>query len=75
MDIQAEKIELVKMLLDTEDTTLIEQIKALFKTREEDFYLNLPQHVKDGIEKSRKQAEEGKVISLDEVFARLDARK
>jgi hypothetical protein len=40
MDIQAEKIELVKMLLDTEDTTLIEQIKALFKTREEDFYIS-----------------------------------
>lgn len=39
-----------------------------------DFYTELPKHVKDGIERSRKQAEEGKLLSLEEVIERLNRR-
>ena len=37
MNIQAEKIELAKMLLETDDEKLLEQIKNLFEKREKDF--------------------------------------
>jgi len=33
MDIQAEKIELAKLILSTNDTGLINQIKSLFKDK------------------------------------------
>ena len=74
MNLQAEKIELVKMLLDTEDKTLIRDIRSLFKTREKDFYTELPQHGKDGIEKSRRQVSEGKISPLTDVINRLGNR-
>jgi hypothetical protein len=71
MDLQAEKIELVKMLLNTEDETLIQQIRALFKTKSKDFWEELPEHVKQGIQKSRQQAKNGELISFDQVLNEL----
>ncbi len=57
MDIQAEKIELVKRLLDTEDEAVIREVKSVFESHEKDFWNELPDHGKAGIERSRKQAE------------------
>jgi hypothetical protein len=52
MNIQTEKIELVKRLLDTDDESVIQQVKAVFETHEKDFWDDLPEHVKAGIETS-----------------------
>lgn len=42
MNIQAEKIELVKMLLDTENPKIIDSIKEIFnQTRTTDFWDDL----------------------------------
>ena len=68
MDIQAEKIELVKMLLNTDDETIIKQVRALFKPTDKDFWETLPKKVKDGIEKSREQAKEGHLISFEQII-------
>jgi predicted transcriptional regulator len=61
MDLQAEKIELVKLLLETENSEVIKEIKAIFKRQGNDFYDDLPQHVKDSIEISLKEVESGEV--------------
>ena len=37
MDIQAEKIELAKLILSTNDAGLINKIKSLFKNKEKDW--------------------------------------
>ena len=68
MNFHVEKIELAKMLLETEDKSLIKEIKVLFKTHEKDFWNELPQHVKNGIKKSREQAKNGLVTPHDEVM-------
>ncbi|MBS1530996.1 MAG: hypothetical protein JSU01_11850 [Bacteroidetes bacterium] len=68
MDIQAEKIELVKRLLDTDDESVIREVKDVFASHDKDFWNDLPEHVKAGIERSRKQAEQGLLTPHDEVM-------
>jgi hypothetical protein len=68
MDLQAEKIELVKLLLETESQDVIDEIKAVFKKQGNDFYDDLPQHVKDSIERGLKDIEDGNVYGHDEVM-------
>jgi hypothetical protein len=67
MDIQAEKIELAKLILSTDDTGLINQVKALFKKKDENWWEDLPASVKLRINESIDQANRGEFISLDEV--------
>lgn len=68
MNLQAEKIELAKLLLETDDKSLIKEIKALFKSREKDFWDKLPQQVKDGIKRGKEQARNGMVTPHDEIM-------
>lgn len=67
MDIQAEKIELAKLILSTDDAGLINKIKSLFKDKEEDWWNELPLSVRQGINESLEQANRGEFISYDEV--------
>lgn len=67
MDIQTEKIELAKLILSTDDISLINQIKSLFKNSEEDWWEELPASVKLGINESIKQADRGEFISYNDV--------
>ena len=68
MDLQTEKIELAKRLLETEDVSVLLQIKEVFESNDKDFWNDFPEHVKAGIERGRKQAAEGKLIPNDEVM-------
>jgi hypothetical protein len=72
MDLKAEKIELVKMILDTEDKSLITKIKNLFKTPDVDFWETLPEHVKAGIRQGQEELRNGKFISYEDVKKELD---
>lgn len=67
MNIQTEKIELAKRLLDTDDESIIRQVKDIFESHEKDFWNDLPAPVKAGIEKSRRQADAGLLTPYDEV--------
>ena len=67
MDIQAEKIELAKLILSTNDTGIIDQVKALFKGKSDNWWNELPAHVQQGINESIEQANRGEFISYDEV--------
>lgn len=66
MNIQAEKIELVKMLLDTENPKIIESIKKIFKKENtSDFWddLSIEQHKE--IEKASLEIKNGEVTDYD----------
>ena len=53
MNIQAEKIELAKMLLDTQNPKIIESIKNIFKNEKtEDFWAELSLEQRTEIEKA-----------------------
>jgi len=68
MDVQVEKIELAKRLLETDDEAVLLQIKEVFENNDKDFWNDLPEHVKAGIERGQKQAAEGKLTPHDEVM-------
>lgn len=66
MDVQTEKIELAKRLLETNDEELLQQIKVVFENHQ--IEENLPEHVKEGIQKSLQQASDGLLTPHDEVM-------
>ncbi|HEY8929019.1 MAG TPA: hypothetical protein VIM55_07500 [Mucilaginibacter sp.] len=68
MNVQTEKIALAKRLLETEDESVLAQIKEIFENNEKDFWTDLPEHVKSGIERARQQVREGKLTPHDEVM-------
>ncbi|WP_295668044.1 hypothetical protein [uncultured Mucilaginibacter sp.] len=68
MDLQAEKIELVKRLLETDDESVLLQVREVFENHDKDFGNDLPEHVKTGIERGRKQAAEGKLTPHEDVM-------
>ena len=66
MDIQAEKIQLVKMLLDTQNPKIIESIKNIFKREKTvDFWAELSLEERNEIEKASIEIENGKVTDYD----------
>ncbi|MFB9844127.1 hypothetical protein [Mucilaginibacter ginsenosidivorans] len=67
MDIQADKIELAKLILSTNDTGLINKVKALFKNDGHNLWDELPQHIQQGINESIAQADRGEFVSLEDV--------
>ena len=73
MNIQAEKIELIKLIADIDSEKVLKKIKTILKAEkgmdETDRILANPAMVKH-LEESRKQIEEGKgiKISLDDIW-------
>ena len=66
MDIQTEKMELVKMLLDTENPRVIESIKNIFKKEKtNDFWDELSIEERNEIEKASLEIENGEITDYD----------
>ncbi len=66
MDIQAEKIQLAKLLLETENPNIIASIKKIFKkNKNEDFWDELSPLQKDEIEKASAEIEKGEYTDYD----------
>jgi len=68
MDIQTEKLELVRRLLDIDNEVLLQELKDVFDKQEKDFWLDLPEDVKSGITRSKMQADAGLLTQHDEVM-------
>ena len=61
---QAEKIELAKRLLDTEDEKIIDAVKSIFRKFDDtDEWSDLPEKVVLDVEESLRQIELGRGIS------------
>ena len=59
MDLQAEKIELVKLLLETQKESLIKKIKTLFKDESENKTFELPESQKEELDRRLSRMEKG----------------
>ena len=69
MDIQAKKLELVQLILNTDRPALLEKISQLLKLgKEVDWWSDIPESVKESIEISLEQAEQGETIPHSEVI-------
>ena len=71
MDIQLDKIELMKLLKETENPSVIEAIKKIFAKEKSDWWDELPDAAKEGIEEGLKDFEEGRFVSYEEVKTKL----
>ena len=67
MNLEVEKIELAKRVLETQDANLLMQIRSLFEDYEELTWDKLPDHVKEGIRKAEQQIENGEVHTYNDV--------
>jgi len=66
MDIQAEKIQLAKMLLDTQNPKIIESIKNIFKREKTvDFWSELSLEQRNEIEKASIEIENGEITEYE----------
>jgi hypothetical protein len=66
MDIQAEKIQLAKLLLETENLNIIKSIKTIFKEHKEfDFWDELSPEQKEEIKKGSIEIEKGEITDYD----------
>jgi predicted transcriptional regulator len=70
MNIQLEKLELMKQLLETENPSIIEAIKAIFKKEKKDFWDELTQEQKEEIELGIAEADAGNVVDFNEFIAK-----
>lgn len=69
MNIQAEKLQLVKMLLETEDKSLLKQIKALFEARKpSDIWDEWDDEVRADVEEAIAELERGEGIPHEVVM-------
>lgn len=68
MNIQAEKIEIMKLILETDNPNILESVKNIFKKNTTtDFWETLPQEQKEDILQGIKDIENGEVVDY-EVF-------
>lgn len=71
MDIQAEKIELVKLLLNTNNPKIIQSIKQIFKKENtSDFWDELTSDEQKEIKSAGKEINEGKFSDYDSFMSK-----
>lgn len=64
MDMQSEKLELIKMLLDTDDKTIIDAIKNIFKAQKKDVWKELSPEQQEEIDLEILEANRGDQVDL-----------
>ena len=67
MDIQAEKITLAQLLLQTEDESIIKKVKAIFKDQK-DWWDDLSQDQKNEVEEADKEIDRGEFVTSEAFF-------
>ncbi len=71
MNIEAEKIELLKLILETEDEAIIQELKVVFKKQGPGFWDELPDHVKECITLGLEDVAAGRVRKHDDVMQEI----
>lgn len=72
MDIQAEKLNLIKWLTDVNEPSIISQFVALRQKLQADWWDNISEDEKDEIIEGITQADNGDVLSHEEVMAKYE---
>lgn len=67
MNIQAEKLEIMKLILETNNPRILESIRGLFsKNKTTDFWDSLPNYQKKDILQGIDEIENGKIIDYED---------
>ena len=65
MDIELEKLELIKLMEATNDATIIASIKKIFNASKKDFWEELTEAQKLDIEEGERQIERGEFVEYE----------
>ncbi|HEY1195455.1 hypothetical protein [Flavobacterium sp.] len=68
MDIQLEKLELIKLLADTENPAILKSIRKIFKKEQKDWWDDLTDEQKAEIEEGERQIERGEFILYEDMM-------
>ena len=68
MSIEAKKIELVRMILNTEKPAVLAKIAGILKQEEIDWREGLSEEIIESVERGLEQAKAGKTVSHDDVM-------
>lgn len=71
MDIQLEKKELMKLLAETENPSILSEIKKVFQREKKDWWDELSDEQKEAIEEGERQIENGEFVTFEEMMAHL----
>ena len=64
MDIQTEKLELIKLLLETDDTSIIIAVKNIFYSQKKDVWKELSPEQQEEIDLEIQEANRGDKVDL-----------
>jgi hypothetical protein len=68
MDIQVEKLELIKLLAETENPAILKSIRKIFKNGQKDWWDDLTEDQKADIAQSELEFERGEFTSYEDVM-------
>ncbi len=68
MSLQTEKLEIAKLVLSTENKSVLQQIKTIFATEKIDLWDELPDKIKRDVEEALLQSKAGLGKPHNEVF-------
>ena len=71
MDVQSSKLELVKLIINSNNEKLIENLLKMLKSEQKDFWSELSESEKEEIRLGIKQLDEGERISLDDFIKKV----
>ncbi|AOZ98764.1 hypothetical protein BIW12_04550 [Flavobacterium commune] len=66
MNIQLEKLELIKLLAETNDESIIASIKNIFNSKKKDFWDDLTEEQQNTINESLEEYKKGDFSSFDD---------
>ena len=71
MNIQAEKLEILRMILETDNPKILDSIKRIFKKQaEKDFWDTIPKSQKEDILLGIKEIENGETFDYDDFMSK-----
>jgi len=69
MDLQAEKLELVRMVLETDNPSILATVKKIFSdSKKNDYWDKLPQYQKDEILQGVEEVGKGEIVDYEKIM-------
>ena len=72
MDLHAEKLELIRMVLETDNPNILAIVKKfLTESKKDDFWDKLPQYRRDEILKGVEEAAKGETVDYENIITKI----
>ena len=75
MDVQATKIELAQLLLNTDSVSVLNKIKTILKTEKKDWWDELTKEQQDSIDEGCAEIDRGEFITWEDLKEEIKERK